>query len=39
MAYDYSGSWDANAAHNANFCPSSLNPSSTPFGTKKALDD
>ncbi|EDU47810.1 ChiA Chitinase [Pyrenophora tritici-repentis] len=39
MAYDYSGSWDTNAGHDANFCPSSSNPSSTPFGTKKALND
>jgi chitinase len=39
MAYDYSGSWDANAGHNANFCPFPLNSSSMPFDTKKALDD
>jgi chitinase len=39
MAYDYSGSWDTNAGHGANFCPSPSNPTSTPFGTKKALND
>jgi chitinase len=39
MVYDYSSSWDTNTSHNANFYSSPLNPSSTPFSTKKALDD
>ncbi|KZM24121.1 chitinase [Ascochyta rabiei] len=39
MAYDYSSSSDTNASHDANFCPSPSNPSSTPFSTKKALDE
>jgi chitinase len=39
MAYDYSGSWDTNAGHDANFFPSTDNPASTPFSTSKAIDD
>jgi chitinase len=39
MTYDYSGSSDTNAGHNANFYPSPSNPSSTLFSTEKALDD
>ncbi|KAF2271158.1 chitinase [Lojkania enalia] len=37
MAYDYSGSWDAITGHNANWSPSSSNPSSTPFNTAQAI--
>ena len=39
MAYNYSSSLDTNAGHNANFYLFPLNPSSTPFSTKKALDN
>jgi chitinase len=39
MAYDYAGSWDANAGHQANFNPSSNNPTSTPFNTAQAIRD
>jgi chitinase len=39
MAYDYAGSWDANAGHQANWDPSSSNPTSTPFSTSKAIND
>ncbi|KAH7028858.1 glycoside hydrolase family 18 protein [Microdochium trichocladiopsis] len=37
MAYDYAGSWDANAGHQANLFPSSGNPASTPFSTDAAV--
>ncbi|KAF2758019.1 endochitinase 1 precursor [Pseudovirgaria hyperparasitica] len=39
MAYDYSGSWDSIAGHDANVFPSSSDPGSTPFSTSKAIND
>ncbi|KAJ5130648.1 uncharacterized protein N7515_006687 [Penicillium bovifimosum] len=38
MAYDYAGSWDTVAGHDANIHPSNGNPGSTPFNTDQAID-
>lgn len=38
MAYDFAGSWDANAGHQANIFPSSVNTTSTPFSIDAALN-
>ncbi|KXG48877.1 Chitinase II [Penicillium griseofulvum] len=38
MAYDFAGSWDTKAGHQANISPSASNPASTPFSIDAALD-
>jgi len=38
MAYDYVGSWDNTAGHQANLLPSQSSPSSTPFNTLTAIE-
>ena len=38
MAYDYSGSWESRAGHQANIYSAYDNPASTPFSTAKAVE-
>ncbi|KAK5008193.1 Endochitinase 1 [Elasticomyces elasticus] len=37
MAYDFAGSWDAQAGHQANLYPSKADPRSTPFDVEAAV--
>ncbi|CRK14551.1 hypothetical protein BN1723_010383 [Verticillium longisporum] len=37
MGYDYSGSWNSYAAHQANLYPNSINKTTTPFSTEDAV--
>ncbi|EGY23441.1 chitinase [Verticillium dahliae VdLs.17] len=37
MGYDYSGSWNSYAAHQANLYPNSMNKTTTPFSTDEAI--
>ncbi|RDW63979.1 (trans)glycosidase-5 [Coleophoma crateriformis] len=37
MAYDYAGSWDATAGHQASMHHAPNNPASTPFNTEQAI--
>ncbi|OAA65851.1 glycosyl hydrolase family 18 [Niveomyces insectorum RCEF 264] len=39
MGYDYAGSWDTFAAHQANLYPNPQNPNATPFSTDAAIAD